>query len=79
MAKGANKTQAVNTYEEQGPRDWTPAKATPFEKKIDKSVAWNNRPISLTSMAGKILEKISKFSELSYPTKNTILEANTLI
>ncbi len=39
-------------------RDWKQANVTPIYKKGDKSVAFNYKPVSFTSVAGKILEKI---------------------
>ncbi len=40
------------------PEDWKQANVTPIYEKGDKSEALNYRPISLTSVAGKIFEKI---------------------
>ncbi len=40
------------------PLDWKLANVTPIHKKGDKSQAENYRPISLTSVAGKLLETI---------------------
>ncbi len=52
------------------PKDWKQANVTPIYKKGDKSGAFNYVPISLTSVAGKILDiirdKLVKFLEDNY-------------
>ena len=40
------------------PRDWREAEVTPIFKKGDRKLACNYRPISLTSIVGKIMESI---------------------
>ena len=55
------------------PEDWKLANVTPIFKKGDKSVPLNYRPISLTSVAGKILEKIIRDKVVKYLEDNSIL------
>ncbi len=44
--------------EKKVPEDWKIANVTPIDKKRNKSVALNYRPIRLISVAVKVLEKI---------------------
>ena len=55
------------------PEDWKLANVTPIFKKGDKSVALNYRPISLTSVAGKILEKIIRDKIVKFLEDNKII------
>lgn len=55
------------------PSEWKVAKVTPLFKKGDKHQASNYRPISLTSVIGKLLESLVKDKLLTH------LEANNLI
>ena len=55
------------------PEDWKMANVTPIFKKGDKSVALNYRPISLTSVAGKILEKIIRDKLVKFLENNNII------
>ncbi len=54
------------------PEDWKLANVIPISKKGDKSVALNYRPISLTSVAGKILEKIIRDKLVKFLEDNNI-------
>jgi len=42
------------------PEDWKKGNITPIFKKDEKSKAGNYRPVSLTVLYGKVLEKIIK-------------------
>ena len=55
------------------PEDWKLANVTPIFKKGDKSIALNYRPISLTSVAGKILEKIIRDKVVTFLEDNSII------
>ena len=55
------------------PRDWREANVTPLFKKGDPSKPGNYRPVSLTSVVGKLLESIIVDKLTSY------LEANNLL
>ncbi len=55
------------------PHDWKLANVTPIFKKGDKSVALNYRPISLTSVAGKILEKILRDKIVQFIAENNVV------
>ncbi|MEJ1857794.1 reverse transcriptase family protein, partial [Escherichia coli] len=56
------------------PEDWKLANVTPiYKKKGDKKVALNYRPISLTSVAGKILEKILRDRLVRFLESNNII------
>jgi ribonuclease P/MRP protein subunit RPP40 len=55
------------------PLDWKLANVTPIHKKGDKSIAGNYRPISLTSVIGKLLEQVITASVTKH------LEVNNLI
>ena len=58
------------------PQDWKLANVTPIYKKGDKKVALNYRPISLTSVAGKILEKIIRDRLVRFLESNNIISDN---
>jgi len=42
------------------PKDWTSANVVPVHKKGDRRIAGNYRPISVTSVVMKIMERICK-------------------
>ncbi len=55
--------------------DWRLTNVTPIFKKGDESVALNYRPISLASVAGKILEKIIRDKLVKFMENNNNTEA----
>jgi hypothetical protein len=55
------------------PQDWKDANITPLFKKGSKSKAENYRPISLTSVVGKLLESIIKDNLLNHLEKYKLL------
>ncbi len=58
------------------PTDWKTAHVIPIHKKGDPQLPSNYRPISLTSMFCKVLEKIAREQMLSYLVSNKILPEN---
>ena len=68
-------TTVFNMSLRQGivPSDWKKANVTPIFKKGDKKIPGNYRPISLTSVVGKLLESIIREKIVRY------LESHSLI
>ena len=57
------------------PSDWKKANVTPLFKKGSKKDPGNYRPVSLTSIAGKILERIVKKQMVQHLEENDILRS----
>ena len=55
------------------PGDWKTAHVTPIFKKGQKSSPTNYRPVSLTSVPGKIMEKVVKESLMSHLKRNNLI------
>jgi Reverse transcriptase (RNA-dependent DNA polymerase) len=55
------------------PHDWTRAIVTPVFKRGDAANVDNYRPISLTSEAGKIMERVISTDMLQYLRQNNII------
>ena len=55
------------------PDDWRLANVTPIFKKGKKSEPGNYRPVSLTNVIGKIMERVVKKGIMEYVDKNRIL------
>jgi len=55
--------------------DWKEANITPVFKKGNKSLANNYRPISLTSVPGKLLERILRDAIMDHLLKNNLIYA----
>ena len=55
------------------PKDWKNAFVSPIFKKGARNIAENYRPISLTSIACKLMEKLVKDSLLAYMVENNLL------
>ena len=55
------------------PKDWKKAFVSPIYKKGARNVAENYRPISLTSVVCKIMEKFVKEAILSHLIENNLL------
>ena len=53
--------------------DWKTANVTPIFKKGDRSIPGNYRPISLTSVVGKMLESIIRDKIVSYLEQHTLI------
>ena len=58
------------------PKDWKLANVTPIYKKGDKKVTLNYRPISLTSVTSKIIEKIIRDRLARFLESNNIISDN---
>ena len=58
------------------PRDWTTANVVPVFKKGDKKVPSNYRPISLTSIVVKVMERIIRYKLTSVLEKSGRLSDN---
>jgi hypothetical protein len=58
------------------PDDWKTAHIVPIYKKGDPQQASNYRPVSLTSVIGKILEKIVRTQLLDFMLRNDVIPAN---
>ena len=56
------------------PRDWRDALVTPLFKKGNRSDPGNYRPVSLTCILGKVLEKIFKAKVMEHLTRYKILK-----
>ena len=59
--------------EGQVPNDWKSAHVTPIFKKGQKSSPNNYRPVSLTSVPGKVMEKVIKESMMSHLKRNKLI------
>ena len=59
------------------PQDWKRANVTPIFKKGNKCLVENYRPISLTVIFGKVMEKILKKKIEKFASENNIIK-NTL-
>jgi len=57
----------------QVPADWKIAEVTPIFKKGDKTLVKNYRPISLTSIVCKTLEKVVRQQLMQHMTENTLI------
>ena len=55
------------------PEEWKVANVTPIYKKGSKNIAENYRPVSLTSIACRIMEKIIKTQIMTHLTKENLL------
>ena len=55
------------------PEDWRIANVTPIFKKGQKASTGNYRPVSLTSVPGKIMEHVIKESLQSHLTRNSLI------
>ena len=58
------------------PRDWREAEVTPIFKKGDRNQPSNYRPISLTSIVGKLMESIMVDKVTSYLESNLLLRSS---
>ena len=56
------------------PEDWRKANVTAIYKKGQKSSPSNYRPISLTSVPGKVMERITKDSLMSHLSRNRLIK-----
>ena len=55
------------------PIDWRRANVVPIFKKGEKEVPNNYRPVSLTSVPGKVMEQIIKQAVCKHLTDNAVL------
>ena len=55
------------------PSDWKKANVTPIFKKGSKKEAGNDRPVSLTSIPGQLLESIIKKQMVRHLEENNLL------
>ena len=55
------------------PEDWRTANVTPIFKKGQKSLTANYRPVSLTSVPGKVMEKVIKETLTSHLQRNKLI------
>ncbi|CAH2320194.1 rna-directed dna polymerase from mobile element jockey-like [Pelobates cultripes] len=58
------------------PEDWRKADVVPIFKKGSKSLPGNYRPVSLTSVAGKIFERLLRDNIQEFLEKNMIISKN---
>jgi hypothetical protein len=56
------------------PEDWRTANVTPIYKKGSKADPGNYRPVSLTSVCGKVLESIVRDQLMEHLSKNSLIE-----
>ena len=56
------------------PEDWKTAHVTPIFKKGQKSSTTNYRPVSLTSVPGKVMEKVIKETLMSHLKRNNLVK-----
>ena len=57
----------------KNPKEWKYAKVTPLFKKGNKSVTGNYRPVSLTSVVCKCLERIKRTQIMEHLTRNKFI------
>ena len=62
-----------STIESELPEDWKEARVTALFKKGDKKKVENYRPVSLTSIACKVLESIIRDDIISHMTSNYLI------
>ena len=60
------------------PEDWKKANISPIFKKGDRSNVENYRPVSLTVIYGKVLEKMIKKNIEGYFTDNKLINSMVL-
>ena len=69
-------TSIFNKSLQQGivPADWKTANVTPIFKKGDRNCPGNYRPISLTSVVGKLLESIIRDNVVGFLERNNLIK-----
>ena len=60
-------------HEGQLPPSWKEANVTPFYKKGKRHIPGNYRPVSLTSVAGKCMERLIRDAIMTHMTENDLL------
>ena len=60
-------------HEGQPPPPWKEANVTPIYKKGTRHIQGNYRPVSLTSMAGKCMERLIRDAIMTHMTENDLL------
>ena len=60
-------------HEGQLPPSWKEANVTPIYKKGKRHIPGNYRPVSLTSMAGKCMERLIRDTIMTHMTENDLL------
>ena len=60
-------------HEGQLPPSWKEANVTPIYKKGKRHIPGNYRPVSLTSVAGKCMERLIRDAIMTHTTENDLL------